>query len=134
MSEKRDSLEGALSEASSDAMGWKNLMEHPQWEKFAQELRQEVALISQAVMRMPINSEYSAFSQEFFKGKFNGIEMALELPSTRYEEAETRRKALSIELEIEDESEAEVAAAGRGRIGANPFVTTAELDWDDRGV
>lgn len=121
MSEKREDLEGKLSEAATEAHEWKTLMESPGWARLQDFLQSQMNLRQQAVCRTPINMEFSAFAQEFYKGEFNGIELALLTPQTQFDEAEIRRKALVVELEIEDETEADMATASGSRIGRNPF-------------
>jgi len=124
MSEKREELEGQLSEMASLATTWKSFMEHPGWELYNRILREQMNLRQQTVCLTPISSENTVYAQEYYKGEFSGIGMALAIPQSQYELVDLRRKTLVKELEIEDDVESEMAARESGResrIGGDPF-------------
>ena len=119
MSERSEELEGQLSEAASLATTWKNFMEHPGWKLYEKYLTELASLRQTTVCLTPVNSEYTPYTQEFYKGEASGIIKALDVPQTQFEEADMKRKSLSKQLEVLDETQAAVDVPSR--VGGDPF-------------
>lgn len=119
MSERTEELEGQLSEAASLATTWKNFMEHPGWKLYEKMLVEQASLRQTTVCLTPVNSEYTPYTQEFYKGEASGFIKALDIPQTQFEEADMKRKSISQQLEAVDETEASTDVPSR--IGGDPF-------------
>lgn len=104
-SSERNELEEQLSDARDRAHAWKALMEHPSFERFTEELRQQNDIAKSVIMSSPLNPESNVYAQEFFKGEFAGVEKALEFPRNQYEAAQREVTLLTVQLENFDESE-----------------------------
>lgn len=124
MSRERNEIEDRIQAAMEEEHLWKSFMDHPGWAKFEHILRQQMNLRQQSVCLTPIQSVGQSFSQEFYKGEFGGIGLALATPQAQLELAQMERRTSTKELEIEDDAEAEVASTSSGfgdRIDGDPF-------------
>lgn len=116
MSDKADVLESQLSEESARMTLWRSFMEHPGWPEFARLLNEQMNTRQQVICLTPINSEFSAFAQEYFKGEFSGIKTALDLPQAQLDEAKREVTIANQLLENENETEARISAASASRV------------------
>lgn len=116
----QDELEAKLSEAASEEAIWKSFMDHPGWEKYQAFLQEQMISRQTVVCLTPINTEYSAFAQEFFKGEFSGIRTALSTPVTQREYFRQQVTILQKDLE-KYETETNVDTAFASRLDGDPF-------------
>ena len=80
MSEKREELEGELSQVASSAQTWKSFLEHPGFALYERMLTEQIALRQTTVCLTPVNSEYTPFTQEYYKGEASGMIKAMDIP------------------------------------------------------
>lgn len=118
--DRKAELEEELSQLSSEAAMWKALLDHPAWEHYFNFIEKQMNMRQVTVCLTPINTEYSAFAQEFFKGEFSGMRKALTLPATEMEQANQRQVIIRKELE-NYESETAVDSEFASRIDGEPF-------------
>lgn len=120
----REELEGDLSKAASEAHEWKQLMEFPAFQRYMKFMKEQQYMRQVTVCMTPINAEYTAFAQEFYKGEAAGLGLAMEFPQTMHQQAEMEKRTLTKELELYDSAEMDeraASAASASRFDGEPF-------------
>jgi hypothetical protein len=128
---KKDELEGRLSQLASHLTTWRSFVEHPGWKLFEQ-IAKEQRFGRLLVLAEPCEGMGVVLKQEFMKGEASGIYLMMKMPENQLEMLKIEMAALETAVQLEEthERQMEVSASEPGRVddvnwwGGEPLAST----------
>lgn len=120
---REDELAGELRAAAEERAFWRALLELPAWQRFVQIIQEQRNVRASTVCLQPISSLGQALAQEFMKGEYGGLGLAITLPQTQLEVAEINIERLNQEIERDQDVNtiAKASEDGRSRVDDEHF-------------
>lgn len=115
MSETTRQLEDQLSEAGTEVHDWETLMESPGWHRLKSIIEDQMRTRSSTVMLTPMLQGNNPLAQEYLKGEYGGLALAIATPEAQLAQAKAKRTVIVEQLENEHETQTRVAATAANR-------------------